>query len=83
MNNQAATVYLQFFNKASVPIPGTDTPLYSFMVKNASDQKLGTEYFTNAGAHFSTGLSFGWSSDQQFFVVLSGSANTSKMVHYV
>ena len=52
-NAQAAVVYLKLFDKASVPVNGTDTPMMTIQVPNAGnvDMNLG-----DVGVVFDKGL---------------------------
>lgn len=62
-SSSMSVVYVQLHNKATAPAGG-DVPLYSFPLAPAaagqapSVLSLGTEFFANAGGHFTTGI--GW-----------------------
>ena len=54
-NATAVVKYLKLYNKATAPVPGTDTPLYTFALEpGATSMEMGT-----LGLPFSTGIGFG------------------------
>lgn len=62
ININTATRYLQFFNKTTVPVAGTDIPVLSYPVYgNGGFTALDTTYFGLAGHNFTTGIAFGFS----------------------
>jgi hypothetical protein len=54
-NGNAAARYLKFYNKASAPTVGTDTPVLTFRLPPASDFIV---ELPNGGAVFSTGIAY-------------------------
>jgi len=57
--NVAATLhYLKFYNKATAPSPGSDTPVAVFPIPASADGAGLTVSFADIGLHFSTGISY-------------------------
>lgn len=52
-NDQAAIVYLKLFDKAAVPVNGTDTPMMTVMVAADADKDMN---FGDTGVVFDKGL---------------------------
>lgn len=59
-NGNAAARYIQLHNTATTPA-GSAVPVFSFVVPPASQIIIGTDFFTNEGAHFSAGIAFAFS----------------------
>lgn len=62
-NANGATRYLQLHNTATVPNAG-DVPRLVFLVPSLQQIRVGTEFFTQAGVNFSTGIAFAFSTTQ-------------------
>ena len=52
--------YIQLHDTATVPAGGA-APVFSFMVPANSQTIIGTDFFSNQGAYFSTGIAFAFS----------------------
>lgn len=59
-NINAAVRYLQLHNTGTTPGGGA-VPLLEFRVPATSDIRVGEEFFTEAGIHFSAGIAFAFS----------------------
>lgn len=70
-NSNAATRYLQLHNTATVPAGG-DVPVKTFVVFSTGQTVIGTDFFTNAGLAFSTGIAFAFSTTRDTYT--AGSA---------
>lgn len=82
VNVNSATRYIQFFNKATVPVAGTDIPVLSFPVYgNGGFTALDTTFFGLAGHSFTTGISFGFSTTP-FTYTAGAAADVGLMVNY-
>lgn len=62
-NLNAAARFAQLHNKATAPV-NPDVPLYTFLVPAGAMLVIGTDFFAAAGAHFSTGIAFGFSTTE-------------------
>jgi len=79
-NENSSDRYIQLHNTATTPAGGT-TPLYSFRVPGSGDILVGTDFFTNAGANFTTGIAFAFSTTKDTYT--AGTATEqSTTVHY-
>lgn len=79
-NENAADRYIQLHNTATTPAGGA-TPLYTFRVPAGGDVMVGTDFFTNAGANFGTGIAFAFSTTKDTYT--AGTAgDQSTIIHY-
>jgi hypothetical protein len=79
-NENSSDRYIQLHNTATTPAGGA-TPLYSFRVPGSGDILVGTYFFTNAGANFTTGIAFAFSTTKDTYT--AGTATEqSTTVHY-
>lgn len=62
-NLNAAVRYLQLHNTATTPA-GAAVPLMTFKIPATSTLVLGTEFFSQAGMNFSTGIAFAFSTTE-------------------
>jgi hypothetical protein len=60
LNTNAAARYFQLFNTATTPA-GAATAVYSWLIPAAGMIVLGTDFFTQNGLYFSTGIAFAYS----------------------
>lgn len=65
-NENAAERFIQLHNTATTPA-GAATPLFTFRIPEAGDVLIGTDFFTNAGAHFTTGIAFAFSTTKDTY----------------
>lgn len=80
-NENAADRYVQLHNTGTTPGGGA-APLYTFRVPAGGDVLIGTDFFTQAGAHFSTGIAFAFSTTKDTYT--AGTAgDQSTLVHYI
>lgn len=77
-NANASARYLQLHNSATV---SSGAPLYSFLVPPASQIIVGTDFFTNEGANFSTGIAFGFSTARDTYTAGTNTDQTT-VIHY-
>lgn len=57
INNNAAPVYLKVFNKATTPVPGTDTPVLNYEVPaNGAGANLGAGFVLELNCAFASGI---------------------------
>jgi hypothetical protein len=63
-NENAAERYLQLHDSATV---SSGAPLFSFLVPTLAQIIVGTDFFTQAGAHFPTGIAFGFSTTKETY----------------
>jgi hypothetical protein len=59
-NANAASRFIQLHNTATTPSSGA-APVYSFLVPAGGQIVIGTDFFTNEGVNFSTGIAFAFS----------------------
>jgi hypothetical protein len=85
-NDNAAVRYFQLHNKATAPA-AADVPIYSFKVpagtaNNPGVLEIGTEFFTQAGKYFSTGI--GWAISTTYATFTDSATNTEHiaLVHF-
>lgn len=71
-NSNAANRYIQLHNTATVPATGVTVPIFSFLVPPGSQTVIGTDFFTNAGCAFATGIAFAFSTTRDIYT--AGSA---------
>lgn len=71
-NSNAANRYIQLHNTATVPSTGVTVPIFSFLVPPGSQTVIGTDFFTNAGCAFATGIAFAFSTTRDVYT--AGSA---------
>lgn len=65
INNNAAPIYLKVFNKATAPIPGTDTPILNYEVPaNGAGANLGAGFVIELNVAVSLGLGIALTSGQ-------------------
>lgn len=70
-NVNAAARFLQLHNTATTPA-GSAVPIFSFLVPPLGQIVIGTDFFSNAGCSFSTGIAFGFSTARDIYT--AGSA---------
>ncbi len=80
-NENAAERYIQLHNTAGVPA-GAAVPLYSFLVPSNQQTIIGTDFFTNEGANFSTGIGFAFSTTKDVNTA-GAAADQSVIIHFV
>jgi hypothetical protein len=80
-NANNAVRYLQLHNKATAPA-GTDVPLYSFLVYGNGSVVIGSDFWTQNGAYFSTGIGFAWSTTYASFTDSATTGDHGFHVHY-
>lgn len=80
LNRTASTLYLLLHNKATAPVNG-DAPLHAFILGASRQSIIGTDYFTNNGLNFSTGISY-CVSDNDLSCSPSGETDASVFVNY-
>ena len=80
-NENTADRYVQLHNTATTPAGGA-TPLYTFRVPGLGDVLIGTDFFTNEGGHFTTGIAFGFSSTKDTYTAGTASEQSTE-IHYV
>lgn len=80
LNTNAASRYLQLHDTATVPAGGA-TPAYTFLVPTGAMVGIGTDFFTNGGAHFVNGIAFAFSTTLATYT--AGTAGEQfTVVHY-
>lgn len=79
-NENAAEQFIQLHNTATVPA-GAAVPLYSFRIPAAGDVLIGTDFFTNEGANFSTGIAFAFSTTKDTYTAGTAGEQTT-IIHY-
>lgn len=79
-NANAASRYIQLHNTTTVPGGGA-VPIFSFLVTSGNQIVIGTDFFTNEGVAFATGIAFAFSTTQNTYT--AGSAgDQSTWVQY-
>lgn len=86
-NDNAAVRYFQLHNKATAPA-ATDVPIYSFKVPAGTANNPGTlvldnTFFTQAGAHFATGIGWAISTTYGTFTDSATASEHIAFVHYI
>lgn len=76
-NENAADRFIQLHNTATTP-SASDAPLYVFRVPAGGDVLVGTDFFTNAGVNFSTGIAFAFSTTKDTYT--AGSAGDQSTI---
>lgn len=79
-NANAATRYLQLHNTATVP-SSSDVPLYSFPVYAGLFTLIGEDFFSSAGANFSAGIAFAFSTTKDTYTA-GTNTDQSTVIHY-
>lgn len=81
INTNAAVRYLQLHNIATFPAD-QGVPIYSFPVPPGGyGIGIGTDFFTNAGATFSTGIAFAFSTTPNTYTAGTASEQTT-LIHF-
>lgn len=80
-NENASDRFVQLHNTATVPAPAA-TPVYTFRVPATGDVLIGTDFFTNSGASFTTGIAFAFSTTKDTYTAATA-ADQSTLVHYI
>lgn len=80
INTNAASRYLQLHNTATVPAD-QGVPVYSFLVPAGGMVGIGTDFFTNAGTAFSTGIAFAFSTTANTYTAGTAADQTTTL-HY-
>lgn len=82
-NHSATKVrrYIQLHNTVGSLTSGTSVPLFSFLIPSDSQIIVGTDFFTNEGAYFDTGITFAVSSTLDVYTN-STSADQSTWINY-
>jgi len=57
-SNRASDCYLKLYDKATTPVPGTDTPVMTITIPGTSTAQLLQIPFSSIGYHFSAGIGF-------------------------
>lgn len=79
-NANAATRYIQLHDTATVAA-GAAVPLYSFPVYAGLFTLIGEDFFSAAGANFSTGIAFAFSTTQNTYTA-GTAADQATVVHF-
>lgn len=79
-NENAADRYIQLHNTATVPNV-SDAPAYTFLVPSGSQIIVGTDFFTQAGAHFSTGIAFAFSTTKDTYTAGTNTDQTTIIMY--
>lgn len=79
-NANAASRYLQLHNTATVPAD-QDVPLYSFLVPTLGQTIIGEDFFSAAGANFSTGIAFAFSTTKATYTA-GTNTDQNTVVHF-
>ena len=80
-NNNAAIRYLQIHNTASAPTASA-VPLYTFAIPASGSIVIGNDFFTNAGAYFSTGIGFAVSTSAGTYTAATAADHYTN-IHYI
>lgn len=79
-NANAASRYIQLHNTATTPAD-QDVPLYSFLVPTLGQTIIGEDFFSMAGANFSTGIAFAFSTTKATYTA-GTNTDQNTVVHY-
>jgi hypothetical protein len=80
-NDNAAPRFFQLHNKASAPA-AAEVPIISVPVLQDTHLVLGTEFFTNAGKYFSTGVGWAWSTTAGTFTDSATASDHNTVINY-
>lgn len=80
-NGNASFRYIQLHNTATVPGAGA-TPLYTFLIPTLSQVVIGTDFFSDNGANFSTGIAFAFSTTINTYTA-GAAGDQSTIVMYI
>lgn len=80
-NENAADRWVQLHNTATVPTTGVTVPIYSFLVPTNAQIVVGSDFFTNDGVNFSTGIAFAFSTTKDVYTAATA-ADQSTWVHF-
>ncbi len=80
-NTNAAVRYLQLHNTASTPAASA-VPVYTFMIPIGGMVVVGNDFFTNAGAYFSTGIAVALSTAAGIYTAATAAEHYT-CVHYI
>lgn len=78
--NAVTDFYFQLFNSASAPSAAA-VPSYSFMIPNDQQLVIGTDFFTDSGISFSTGIAWGWSTTEDTFTAATATDQTTHILY--
>lgn len=76
-NKNEADRYVQLHNTATVPTSGVTVPVFTFLVPAGSQIIIGTDFFTNAGCHFATGIAFAFSTTIDVYTAATASEHST------
>jgi hypothetical protein len=76
-NENEAARYVQLHNTATVPTSGVTVPVFTFLVPAGSQTIIGTDFFTNAGCHFATGIAFAFSTTKDVYTAATASEQST------
>lgn len=79
-NANAASRYIQLHNTATTPAD-QDVPLYSFLVPTLGQTIIGEDFFSTAGANFSTGIAFAFSTTKATYTA-GTNTDQNTVIHY-
>lgn len=79
-NANAAVRYLQLHNKATAPV-NPEVPLLEFKIPASSDIRIGAEFFSANGLHFSTGIAFGFSTTSGTYTAGTAGEQVTQVVY--
>lgn len=79
-NDNSSARYVQLHNLAANPTGGA-VPVYTFLVPGDSQIVIGTDFFTDAGSHFTVGIAFSYSATKNTFTPGSPAEQTT-MIQY-
>lgn len=76
-NENAAERYVQLHDTATVPATGVTVPVFSFLVPTLAQVVIGTDFFTNAGCHFATGIAFAFSTTKDVYTAATAADHST------
>lgn len=76
-NENAAERYLQLHDIATVPTTTVTVPKFSFLVPAGAQIIVGTDFFTEKGIKFTTGLAFAFSTTKDVYTAATASEQTT------
>lgn len=80
-NANAAAQYVQLHNTDTVPSTGVTVPIYCFLVPPASQIIVGTDFFTNNGVNFATGIAFAFSTTRDVYTAATAGDQSTRILY--
>lgn len=77
-NENASDRYIQLHNTATTP-GGAAAPVESFLIPAGAQIVIGTDYFTEAGTHFATGIAFAFSTTKDTYTAGTAGDHTTRI----